>query len=104
MPTYECRPDSGTNTANDTFTSGGSHDFADFSWAVGRFDILVESNGAIVEFRPSGASWGDGDEMILKTGQHSIPLDNRHEGIRIKNRTNGSNADYQFTAFPWDGD
>lgn len=98
MATYGCRPSAGTSAASDTYTSGNTHE--DFSFELGKVDILVESNPAMVSYKYAGAS-GYGDSQILKLGTHSIPFpDENIVGVRIRNRNTGAATDYQITGFP----
>lgn len=98
MPSYDCRPNGGTNSAPDSFND--THTFDDFTFDVAKFDILVEANDAVVAFKPAAeTAWGD-EQLLPLGGPHSITTGNLFQGIRIKNRNSGSAADYQLTAFP----
>ena len=58
-------------------------------------DILVETCGAVISFRVSGGLWGA--DKWIPVGFFSFDL--VCHGIKIRNRTAGSNAVYQFTTF-----
>lgn len=98
MPNYDCRPDADTNTAGDSFTAANTFTASELTevTTITRVDVLVETNDSIVEFQEPGVdTWNDG--IVLPAGFHSLPLN--IDAARIKNRTGGSNADYQFTFY-----
>lgn len=61
-----------------------------------RWDILIETKDAIVEFRNKvNTDWGD--EIVLTVGWHSLDLVSN--GLQVKNRDAGQNTTSQITAY-----
>ena len=80
-------------TGSDSYVSGSTYLYSDL---YSRWDILVESNDAVISFRNNVDTDWLGD-IVLPVGYHSIDFSSL--GIRIKNRTSGSNTDYHITAY-----
>lgn len=79
-------------TAADSYTAPNTYAFTN---AVNVIDILIETFGALVSFQDSGSLWGD--DKRIPVGFFSFDL--VANGIKIRNRTPGSNAVYQVTTF-----
>ena len=78
--------------AADAYNAGDTFEFA-VAYAV--TDLLIETFAATISFRNQAGVWlGD---KALPVGFHSIDFINY--GIRIRNRTGGSNTVYEFTSY-----
>lgn len=100
MTFNDARPSDGTNSAADSYTAANTHE--NFPFTVARVDILVEDNDATISFKDNGGGGYD-DDQLLPTGHHSIPVEDI-DGVRVKNRTAGTVAAYQLTAYASTGD
>ena len=60
-----------------------------------RVDVLVEGNAAVISFRDLQGNWGS--DKSLPVGFYSF--DFVCTGAKIKNRSAGNNADFEFTFF-----
>ncbi|KKM76706.1 hypothetical protein LCGC14_1377400 [marine sediment metagenome] len=79
-------------TAADAYNAGDTFEFAT---AFNVTDILVEIFAATISFRNEAGVWLG--NKALPVGFHSIDFINY--GIRIRNRTGGSNSVYEFTSY-----
>lgn len=79
-------------TAGDVFAPG---DTFEFGIAYNITDFLIETHPSIISFQNQAGTWLP--EKILPVGMHSIDLINY--GIRIRNRTPGSNCVYEITSY-----
>lgn len=79
-------------TALDAFDALHTYDQTEAQYVT---DILVETHPAIVAFRDVNGAYGD--EKRVTVGFTSIDL--IHYGMRIRNRTPGSDAVYEFTIY-----
>ena len=77
-------------TAANAFNAGNTYDKTDAFYVT---DILIETNPGIISFRDVNGNYGV--EKRVPVGFTSIDL--VHYGMRIRNRTAGSNAVYEFT-------
>lgn len=83
--------ESQSGTATDAF--GG--DTYEFTTTYYQIDILIENFDLIMQFKKADNTWGN--DIPLTTGWHSLAFE--HKGVRLKNRTPGSNGDYSFSVF-----
>lgn len=80
-------------SASDTFAAADTYKYSD---SRSRWDIMIENNDAIIQFRnPQNTAWQG--NIVLLTGIHSIDLTT--SGIRVKNRVAGSVTDYQIVSY-----
>jgi len=82
-----------TGTAPDTYNTT---DLLRPAYRSSIWDILIESNDAIVSFRNPEDTGYMGD-IILPVGVYSIDINTTE--CRIKNRSTGSNATYQIVGY-----
>ena len=78
--------------AADAYNAG---DTFEFTVAYNVTDLLIETFPATISFRNLAGVWLD--DKALPVGFHSIDFINY--GIRIRNRTGGSNTVYEFTSY-----
>ena len=81
-----------TGIAADAFNAGDPFEQANAIYVT---DILVETFNSLIAFRNAAGVWGD--EKIVNVGFMSVDL--IHYGIRIRNRTGGSNAVYEISMY-----
>lgn len=79
-------------TAADAYAAGDTYDQIE-AWYV--TDIIIETFAAEVSFRNQAGVYGD--DKYFPVGAYSIDL--IHYGMRIQNRTPGSNTVYEFTIY-----
>ena len=72
-----------------------SDDTFEFTEAYNVTDFLIETHPSIISFKNQSDVWLP--EKILPVGMHSIDLINY--GIKIRNRTPGSNCVYEITSY-----
>lgn len=72
-----------------------SDDTFEFSVAYNVTDFLIETHPAIISFKNQTGNWLP--EKILVVGYHSIDFINY--GIKLRNRTPGSNSVYEITSY-----
>lgn len=81
-----------SGTSDDPYTSVNTKEY---SVAYNVTDFLIETHPAIISFRNLQGVWLA--DKILIVGYHSI--DFIHYGIKIKDRTPGSNSVYEITSY-----